>query len=46
MIFVSGIDDLFILAAFLRAWLTGRLPPPPQAADETVAQRRIAIFVP
>ena len=47
-IFFSGIDDLFILAAFLRAWPTGRLPPPPPppAADETLAQRRIAIFVP
>lgn len=45
-IFVSGIDDLFILAAYLRAWLTGQLPTPPPVAAENVTQRRIAIFVP
>ncbi len=46
-ILVSGLDDLFICAAYLEARFRRRLPTPPQAHDlDGKAERRIAIFVP
>ncbi len=44
-ILVSGLDDLFIAAAYLRARITGRFPRFP-ADDAGIPKRRIAIYVP
>ena len=45
-ILMSGLDDLFVFAAYARALVTGRLPAAPPSAGAGERQRRIAIFVP
>lgn len=46
-ILLNALDDLVILAVWLRLWLAGRMPTPPrQGALDAEPERAVAVFIP